>query len=57
MLIGLKGTSGPFFVPKMAFELLVKDQIKLLVGPSEQCVDQVYEELRNTVQGVLNHVG
>jgi len=54
---GLKGTSGPFFVPKMTFELLDKDQIKLLAGPSEQCVDQVYKELRNIVQGVLNQVG
>jgi len=41
----------------MAFELLVKDQIKLLAEPSEQCVDQVHEELKNIVQDVLNKVG
>ena len=32
-------------VPKVAFDLLIKPQIKLLEAPSLQCVELVYEEL------------
>ena len=33
------------FVPELAFDLLVKPQIKLLLDPSQRCVELVYEEL------------
>ncbi len=33
------------FVPEVAFDLLVKPQIKLLEAPSLRCVELVYEEL------------
>jgi dynamin 1-like protein len=33
------------FVPELAFDLLVKPQIKLLEIPSQRCVELVYEEL------------
>ncbi|XP_065912875.1 dynamin-1-like protein isoform X2 [Dysidea avara] len=55
-IANISGTSAPLFVPKMAFELLVKNQIKLLDRPSEDCVDQVYEKLRCVVQDILNQV-
>jgi dynamin 1-like protein len=44
----IRNSTGPrpsLFVPEMAFDLLVKPQIRLLEGPSQQCVELVYEEL------------
>lgn len=44
----IRNSTGPrpsLFVPEMAFDLLVKPQIKLLEGPSQRCVELVYEEL------------
>ncbi len=44
----IRNSTGPrpsLFVPEMAFELLVKPQIKLLEAPSLRCVELVYEEL------------
>jgi dynamin 1-like protein len=44
----IRNSTGPrpsLFVPEMAFDLLVKPQIKLLEGPSHRCVELVYEEL------------
>ncbi|CAG58573.1 uncharacterized protein GVI51_D05797 [Nakaseomyces glabratus] len=44
----IRNSTGPrptLFVPELAFDLLVKPQIKLLLEPSQQCVELVYEEL------------
>jgi dynamin 1-like protein len=44
----IRNSSGPrpsLFVPEVAFDLLVKPQIKLLESPSSRCVELVYEEL------------
>jgi len=48
ILTAIRNSAGPrpsFFVPEMAFDLLVKPQIKLLESPSLRCVELVYEEL------------
>jgi dynamin 1-like protein len=44
----IRNSTGPrpsLFVPEMAFDLLVKPQIKLLDSPAQRCVELVYEEL------------
>ncbi|KAI0258651.1 Dynamin central region-domain-containing protein [Gloeopeniophorella convolvens] len=44
----IRNATGPrpsLFVPEVAFDLLVKPQIKLLEAPSLRCVELVYEEL------------
>lgn len=44
----IRNSTGPrpsLFVPELAFDLLVKPQIKLLEAPSHRCVELVYEEL------------
>ncbi|CEP62732.1 dynamin-related GTPase DNM1 LALA0_S06e02542g [Lachancea lanzarotensis] len=44
----IRNSTGPrpsLFVPELAFDLLVKPQIQLLLEPSERCVELVYEEL------------
>lgn len=44
----IRNSTGPrpsLFVPEVAFDLLVKPQIKLLEPPSLRCVEMVYEEL------------
>ena len=44
----IRNSTGPrpsLFVPELAFDLLVKPQIKLLDGPAQRCVELVYEEL------------
>ncbi|GAB1518657.1 Dynamin-related GTPase protein [Rhizoctonia solani] len=44
----IRNSHGPrpsMFVPELAFDLLVKPQIKLLEMPSLRCVELVYEEL------------
>lgn len=44
----IRNSTGPrpsLFVPELAFDLLVKPQIKLLESPSQRCVELVYEEL------------
>ena len=46
--IAIRNSTGPrpsLFVPEMAFDLLVKPQIRLLEAPSQRCVELVYEEL------------
>jgi dynamin 1-like protein len=48
ILTAIRNSAGPrpsFFVPELAFDLLVKPQIKLLESPSLRCVELVYEEL------------
>ncbi|KAI8870340.1 hypothetical protein GQ42DRAFT_178646 [Ramicandelaber brevisporus] len=39
------GARASLFVPEIAFELLVKPQIKLLEAPGQRCVQLAYEEL------------
>ncbi|KAI8868863.1 hypothetical protein GQ42DRAFT_147821 [Ramicandelaber brevisporus] len=44
----IRNSTGPrasLFVPEIAFELLVKPQIKLLEAPGQRCVQLAYEEL------------
>jgi replication fork clamp-binding protein CrfC len=44
----IRNSTGPrpsLFVPEIAFDILVKPQIKLLEAPSLRCVELVYEEL------------
>jgi len=44
----IRNSTGPrpsLFVPEVAFDLLVKPQIKLLEAPSLRCVELEYEEL------------
>ncbi|PCH36453.1 hypothetical protein WOLCODRAFT_140459 [Wolfiporia cocos MD-104 SS10] len=44
----IRNSTGPrpsLFVPEIAFDLLVKPQIKMLEAPSLRCVELVYEEL------------
>ncbi|KAF9425215.1 Dynamin- GTPase protein [Podila epigama] len=46
--MAIRNSTGPrpsLFVPEIAFELLVKPQIKLLEPPSLRCVELAYEEL------------
>lgn len=51
----IRNSTGPrpsLFVPELAFDLLVKPQIKLLESPSHRCVELVYEELMKIVHNV-----
>ncbi|SCV03562.1 LAMI_0H09142g1_1 [Lachancea mirantina] len=44
----IRNSTGPrpsLFVPELAFDLLVKPQIQLLLDPSQHCIELVYEEL------------
>jgi hypothetical protein len=40
-----KGTKSFLFIPESAFDNLLKSQIKLLLSPSLQCCDLVFDEL------------
>jgi dynamin 1-like protein len=60
----IRNSTGPrpsLFVPEVAFDLLVKPQIKLLEAPSLRCVELVYEELvkicHNCTSSVLSSLG
>ncbi|KAG7193047.1 Dynamin- GTPase protein [Scheffersomyces spartinae] len=53
----IRNSTGPrpsLFVPELAFDLLVKPQIKLLEDPSKRCVEQVYEELMKIVHNICS---
>ena len=50
------GPRPALFVSEVAFELLVKRQIRLLLQPSLQCVELVYEELQRIIQYCLSHI-
>ncbi|MCH0629086.1 dynamin family GTPase [Kocuria palustris] len=53
----IRNSTGPrasLFVPELAFDLLVKPQIKLLEEPSKRCVELVYEELMKIVHNVCS---
>ncbi len=39
------GTKGGLFGSEVAFEMLMKPQIRLLEGPVARCVDRVYDEM------------
>lgn len=59
VLHAISNAMGPrpaLFVSEMAFELLVKKQIRLLLQPSLQCVELVYEELQRIIQYCLSHI-
>ena len=59
ILHAISNAMGPrpaLFVSEMAFELLVKRQIRLMLQPSLQCVDLVYEELQRIIQYSLSHI-
>ena len=59
ILHAISNAMGPrpaLFVSEIAFELLVKKQIRLLLPPSLQCVELVYEELQRIIQYALSHI-
>ena len=59
ILHAISNAMGPrpaLFVSEIAFELLVKRQIRLLLQPSLQCVELVYEELQRIIQYCLSHL-
>ena len=59
VLHAISNAMGPrpaLFVSEMAFELLVKRQIRLLLHPSLQCVELVYEELQRIIQYSLSNI-
>ncbi|SMN20625.1 similar to Saccharomyces cerevisiae YLL001W DNM1 Dynamin-related GTPase required for mitochondrial fission and morphology [Maudiozyma saulgeensis] len=49
----IRNSTGPratLFVPELAFDLLIKPQIKLLLEPSQRCVELVFDELMKICQ-------
>lgn len=51
--VSIRNAKGPrtsLFIPEVAFEMLVKRQVKQLEDPSLHCVDQVYDELKIIVE-------
>ena len=49
----IRNSTGPratLFVPELAFDLLIKPQIKLLLQPSQHCVELVFDELMKICQ-------
>ena len=50
------GTRSPLFVPEVAFDLLVKQQIQRLKEPSLKCVQLIFEEMQkillNCIKGI-----
>jgi dynamin 1-like protein len=55
----IRNSTGPrpsLFVPEVAFDLLVKPQIKLLESPCLRCVELVYEELVKICHSCTNTV-
>ena len=46
------GLRPSLFIPEVAFEVLVKQQISRLQGPSLMCVKRVFDELRNIVDQI-----
>eukprot|EP00102_Acyrthosiphon_pisum_P017493 XP_008188911.1 PREDICTED: vacuolar protein sorting-associated protein 1-like [Acyrthosiphon pisum] len=54
ILYNSSGSSPALFVGTMAFELIVKQQIKRLEEPSLKCVSLVYDELVRILSQLLN---
>ncbi|KAI0223770.1 Dynamin- GTPase protein [Massospora cicadina] len=55
--VAIRNSTGPrpaLFVPEVAFELLIKPQIKLLEQPSVRCVELAYEELMKICHSCSN---
>ncbi|KAL5108530.1 Dynamin-1-like protein [Taenia crassiceps] len=53
ILTAIRNSTGPrpaIFVPEVAFELLVKRQIRRLEEPSLRCVELVHEEMQRIIQ-------
>nr|CDS33699.1 dynamin 1 protein [Hymenolepis microstoma] len=53
ILTAIRNSTGPrpsLFVPEVAFELLVKRQIRRLEEPSLRCVELVHEEMQRMIQ-------
>ncbi|VDD79825.1 unnamed protein product [Mesocestoides corti] len=53
VLTAIRNSTGPrpaLFVPEVAFELLVKRQIRRLEEPSLRCVELVHEEMQRIIQ-------
>jgi len=53
ILTAIRNATGPrpaLFVPEVAFELLVKRQIRRLEDPSLRCVELVHEEMQRIIQ-------
>lgn len=51
------GTSMCVFMPSQAFDHLVKNQLKLMEGPSLACVNFVHEELMSNIYNLDNDIG
>ena len=52
----LQGLRPPLFIPELAFEQLVKEQIEKLREPAVHCVSLVNEELLNIVKLCCSHM-
>ncbi len=53
ILTAIRNSTGlrlPLLVPEIAFEKLVKRQIRLLEEPSLRCVEQIHEEMQRIIQ-------
>ncbi|CAH1784568.1 unnamed protein product [Owenia fusiformis] len=53
ILTAIRNATGPrpaLFVPEIAFELLVKRQIRRLEEPSIRCIELVHEEMQRIIQ-------
>ena len=55
-LFYLNSKRGGLFTPDMAFEITVKEQIRLLKNPSLKCVDLVINELSKIVATLTDKV-
>ncbi|RNA38746.1 dynamin isoform X6 [Brachionus plicatilis] len=56
IIMNIRGVKGGLFTPDQAFELTVKDQIKLLMVPSIKCVDLVISELIRIVSKITENL-
>ncbi|XP_065829676.1 dynamin-1-like protein isoform X2 [Oscarella lobularis] len=59
ILTAIRNATGPrpvLFVPEIAFELLVRRQVKRLEDPSLRCVELVYEELQRIIQYCIRSI-
>lgn len=55
-IVGFVKWRGGLFTPDMAFEITVKEQIRLLRNPSLKCVDLVINELSKIVATLSDKV-
>jgi hypothetical protein len=52
--MNIRGVRGGLFTPDQAFEITVKEQIKLLKVPAMKCVDLVISELIKIVSSLTD---